>query len=382
MINLIAFILIFSAISLFAQSQQSSDQALQPHFAFSPGLRIWGADIGISYELPLLGDSVFTRLLGSLGGGYETMAFYRNPDGTFYAGTEPGTNPAIAPFYNRVDFHWSIGAVQGLFRLPDAASNTVEAFLAYRGRYDADLPPADISEDLLAQSGRADSASIFQNSILFGLSFDTVTEIDFHDLYTGLRTEISAEYFPPFAILAGSGSSMGALRFNLTARGYLPIFDLNPVHTQNTLSFYLADFFSIDWAVPVAGGETTIPFNVLQSFGGTQPMTGLGGMVRGTEYGNYDTPFKAVNCLDLRFNLPSLFVPALIPTFLVFLDAGYYGPSPEGGDGFLFSTGAGLYVDFFGIATVGISTHLLLNHLRIGQSDGWEPITVDFGLHF
>ena len=105
---------------------------------------------------------------------------------------------------------------------------------------------------------------------------------------------------------------------------------------------------------------------------------GLGGMVRGSESGNYDAPFKAVNCLDIRLNLPALFGLDITPTLLVFFDAGYYRSTGEGGDGFLFSTGGGLYVDVLNMATIGVSTRLLLNRSRVGQPNGWEAISLEY----
>jgi hypothetical protein len=46
--------------------------------------------------------------------------------------------------------------------------------------------------------------------------------------------------------------------------------------------------------------------------------------VRGSEYGNYNAPFKAVNSLDILLNIPSLFGLDIVQTLLAFFAAGYF----------------------------------------------------------
>ena len=68
-----------------------------------PGLRFWGADIELNYKGISLIPSLTTRLCILLGGGYETVGYYRDVDGIQYNPDDPGEEVNLA-LYDRTDY--------------------------------------------------------------------------------------------------------------------------------------------------------------------------------------------------------------------------------------------------------------------------------------
>ncbi len=354
---------------------------------FDVGPRIWGADLGIGYTGLELLDGRDTTLWLWAGGGWEQMPYYRMADSTLVAeyldlGTGAVVDLPVAidaendPFYQRAEGKWQLGMVQGLVAGEGAAPDLVVAFLYYRGRYDAHLDQGLLMADNLL-ADLPDRDGIFQNSVLVGAAYEGVVKND-HTVKSGVRAEASVEWGPSFFISATGGES-SFLRLNATARAFLPIWDAAPDRDRNLFSVYAGDFAAVDW---VTGDQ--VPLNVRQSFGGRSPRTGLGGAVRGVDSGSLDANFKMVNNLEVRVLGPALFLPDIVPGLVAYVDAGCFGlvgePAPAAW-GFVASTGAGLFVDFFGFAQITGYLHYRL----VGENaDGsaLTPFAIDFTLKF
>ena len=355
--------------------------------AFDVGPRIWGADFGIGYTGLELLDGRDTTLWLWAGGGWEKMPYYRITDSTLEAEYLDLASGAIVPlpvaidattdpFYQRAEAKWQLGIEQGLVAAEDDAPDLVVAFLYYRGRYDANsdfgtLIAGNLPADL------PDRGGIFQNSLLLGAAYEGVAKND-HTVKEGLQAEASVEYGPSFLVSA-AGGAVSFLRVNATARAFLPIWDAAPDRDGNLFSVYAGDFVSVDW---VTGDQ--VPLNVRQSFGGRSPRTGLGGAVRGVDSGSMDANFKAVNNLEVRVLGPALFLPTIVPGLVAYVDAGCFGlvgePIPTAW-GFVASTGAGLFVDFFGFAQITGYLHYRL----VGENangSALTPFAIDFTLKF
>ena len=176
---------------------------------------------------------------------------------------------------------------------------------------------------------------------------------EYHKSRSGVAAELSAEWGPGFFFNTLIGDS-DFLRFNLGVRAFLPLFDVAPDRPVNLFCGYLADFFAVDYAV---GFAAPVPLAIRQTFGGRNPQTGLGYAVRGVSWADYDTNLKAVNNLELRLELPALYIPDLVPGIIVFLDAGFYDQVGEAGIpaptpmGIIASTGIGISLDVLDLVT-------------------------------
>lgn len=123
---------------------------------------------------------------------------------------------------------------------------------------------------------------------------------------------------------------------------------------------------------------------VSHTFGGTSIREGLGYYVRGFEKWTYDTQLKIVNNIDLRANLPAIYFKNLVPGIVAYFDAGFYrGYFADPGilkQGFLCSTGVGIYLDFFGVEYLRVYFQFPLYGERV---DGKKmKIDLNAGLQF
>jgi hypothetical protein len=103
-------------------------------FSFSPSPRFYGADIELAFSGTATPPySIFSL---KLGGAWEKAYFYRLPDGSFYRGnTEnfPGITAENPEVFNRLNFNWKQGIIQGIYAEPDEKRNILSLFLFYRG---------------------------------------------------------------------------------------------------------------------------------------------------------------------------------------------------------------------------------------------------------
>jgi hypothetical protein len=317
------------------------------------------------------------------GASWGSESFYRNPDGSLYydnAGSRLSTYPPdTAVSYDRLNFNWGLGFSQGILWNERIKENLLEVFIFYLGRYDYHYD--DINRvQLITDSSLPDADGIFQNSILGGLSLDDQNYDERTKVYDGISAELSAEWGPDWFFNTVFGRA-DFIRLNLTCMGFLPILDAAPESEWNIFSLYLADFFALDY---ISG--TAIPINVRKSIGGLYPRTGTGGAVRGLGAGRYDANLKMVNNLELRANLPALITKDIVPGFLIYFDSGFFSgiegaPANTPNQGFLFSTGAGIFINFFDLAVITAYTHILIHNVKIDGSF-WTPFDIAFSLHF
>jgi hypothetical protein len=180
-----------------------------------------------------------------------------------------------------------------------------------------------------------------------------VAEHPSHGTKDGLFAEASTEWGPEFLLNTSVGRS-SYVRLNVSAAGYHTLFDLAASRELNSLSMYVANYVSLDWA-----GGSSIPIHVSQTFGGRKLRSGLGGSVRGFETKLFDTTFKAVDNLELRIHGPALLIPSLYPVGVLHLDAGYFsgyfGSPADDPQGILLSTGVTVGVNLLDVTVAGVS---------------------------
>jgi hypothetical protein len=353
-------------------------------FIFDLNIRLLGADLGVGYRGARLLPGVDTTIWTYLGGGYEWLTYYRDPSGELVSPGSLGAGGALSgyqPVFGRIEGAWAFGIDQGLAWNPRTGTNLVEAFLFYRGRLDSN----QIAQgELLYASSLPDRAGVFLNTILSGFGFNDVLNDNRHKVRSGLSAELSAEWGPRFFFNTLVGDS-DFLRLNATLRWFLPLFDLAPDRPVNLLSVYLGEFASLDYSVAFGA---PVPLYIRQTFGGryAQQPIGLGLQVRGVDPGAYDTNLKAVNNLELRFNLPAIVLPDMVPGAVLYWDIGCYDQVGESGVlsppawGIVTTTGIGVTLDFLDLAT---GAAYLTWRLDAPNADGTVlGFDIEFSLHF
>jgi hypothetical protein len=349
---------------------------------FDIGLRLLGADVGLGYRGLSLLPGTQTTLWAYAGGGYEWMSYYRDASGALLPAGALAAGGALDgrdPGFERTEGAWRLGIDQGLAWNERTGRNLASVFFFYRGRYSANSFTA---AQLLADVSLPDRDALFLNVLQLGVTWDDLLFHAGHKTKDGVSAEASAEWAPSFLLNNVVGDA-SYVRFNVNARGFLPLWDLDPSSPMNTLSLYAGDYASVDYAL---GLGAPVPIYIRQSFGGRDQNTGLGSSVRGVDTASLDTAFKAVNNLELRLNLPALFVKDLVPGLVVFWDAGYYAQVGEGlaapvPAGFVTSVGAGLYIDLLDLASLAAYVDWRLD----GVNANGSPLrlgAIEFGMHF
>ncbi|MEW5816482.1 MAG: hypothetical protein AB1798_13935, partial [Spirochaetota bacterium] len=358
---------------LWAEETGSSQEKVKPgSWVFVPNVRLFGADLDIGYRGISFVRGVDTIFWVGTGGGYEQMMFYRYPDGTLYSGGDPAIDPKKDPFFWRIEGQWSLGISQGILWNDKLKANLLEGFLFYQGRYDAHLKKND-NQLLFRSNSVVDKEGIFQNSLLTGLSLNNLLLDKRSMTKNGYYAEISMEWAPLFLGNSIFGRA-DFLKLNVAGRFFLRVFNLKPETRKNFLSFYLGDFFSIDY---ITG--SSIPLNASQTFGGRSPRIGLA--IRGVDAGAFNSPFKIVNNIDARLNLPAIIWPGLIPGVLLYLDTGYYNELTGGMGKLFFTTGAGVYLSLFGIFSPTVYLQYFLNG-KNAVGTALTPLSIAFDLRF
>jgi hypothetical protein len=352
-------------------------------FAFDIGARLLGADVGIGYQGLTFVPGAQTTIWAYLGGGYEWMTYYRTASGTLLGPGDLAAGSALAgrdPGFVRIEGAWRLGLEQGFVWNPRTSTNLVEAFAFYRGRADSYQATAN---QLLSDAALPDRTGMLLNVLQAGLAYDDLFFDVKHKTRNGIAAEVSVEWGPSFFLNTFIGDA-NYVRLNASARAFLPVYDIAPGNENNLLSVYAGDFVSVDYA---AGFGAPVPIAVRQTFGGRDQFTGLGHAVRGVDSASLDTNFKAVNNLEVRANLPALFVRDLVPGVVVFVDAGCYAQVGESGvtapvpAGFVASTGAGVYVDLLDLASLAAYVDWRLDS-RNADGSQLTLLAIEFGMHF
>ena len=378
-----SFLSVVALFSFLAASPACWAHGDESPFAFDVSPRIWGLDLGIGYRGLALLPGVDTTFWVYAGGGYETMYYYRTAAGGLVQPGDLAATGALAgqvPAYKRIEAAWKLGFVQGFAWNERTGTNLVEAFAWYRGRSDWNN---FMAHQLISASTISDQDGILQNSLVAGAAYNDVLFAREHKTKSGISGEVSAEWGPGFLLNSLVGSS-DYLRLNATFRGFLPVYDVAPDRPVNLFSVYLGEFLSVDYAVGIGAA---VPLNIRQTFGGTDPRTGLGWAVRGVDTGSLDTNLKAVNNLEVRMNLPAIVLPDLVPGVVVYWDVGYFVQAGEAGvadpapSGLVSSAGAGVYIDLMDIATLAFYAHYRLTGAN-ADGTALTPFALEFGLHF
>lgn len=356
--------------------------AEEKQFTFSPSPRFWGATLFARYSFePPAENAVETSIIGGLSSAYETVGYYRAPDGSLFTDGVAGFS-ADQSTYDRFDLMWQVGLQQGILSRTDSTDDLAVVFAYYRGRYD--LPFGD-PDQLYVASGLPETDGGLIGSVHAGVAFSTIVDDDITATRRGIQSELVLEWGPAFL----HNQVLGAADFTRTTvsgRGFLPLYASTNGDARNRISSYLAVFGALDWAT---GPE--IPMAVRSTFGTRSERPGLGGSVRGFESRRFDAPLKAVANVEVRTNLPTIVlpapIPALVPGFLVYTDAGYYNdlealsPITDETSGSMLSSGAGVYVDVRGVAEIVFYSNYLWNPATIERTR-WVPFSLGFGFHY
>ena len=370
----------FFVLPLTADDAGSVDRE-RSAFVVEPDLKLWGLELNLGYRGVRLVPGVDTVFWLIAGAANESMSYYRLPSGDIYRGGVPLADPTVDPKSRKWYYGWGAGISQGVLWNDETDSNLLELFLFYRARFDNHLEDTDPETDqLLFRSSVPDRDALLQNAFLTGFSYDGVVRDKTHKIQRGVYGELSAEWGPE-ALQQASAGETGYLRFNATVKGFLPLYVAAPDRDRNLFSLYAGSFLSADYFI----GDS-VPLNIRQSFGGLSPRTGLGGAVRGVDSGAFDSRFKAVCNLDLRATLPAIVHPDIVPGIVTYFDTGYYHEGNEvqstaNQSGFIYTTGAGVYIDLFEFATLALYAHYLLNG---ENADGKNLVLGElaFGLRF
>ncbi len=363
---------------VFAQNAGNQDV----HLSVSP--RLWGLDFGIGASKWHLVPNLNTTLSVLAGGAWDNKGYFRNPDGSPYTGTL--LDPANSPYYDRLNLMWRMGVTQGIIGNPALPQDLLSGFLFAQAGFSRPLdastttqllfyPDTPGSTPVHSQSG--DDAHV---SLLVGLQANTLSQNDTTNTTSGYLLEGSLEAAPGWLVNFAT-ANVDYWRTNVTAKYFLPIYALDPVAGKNRFSLYLAERFEADYI-----WGSSIPLSAVQQLGGTNPVDGLGDAVRGLEKNRYSANLKIVNNLELRANLPALVYPAIIPTVLAFLDAGYYNglpgaPAGSTTSGYAVSTGLGVSLHVTGLGDLAAYTEYLL-HGTLVTGGAWTPLALSLGLQF
>ncbi len=358
-----------------ALSGYTDDSAERDPLLFDLGLRLFGADIGLGFRGLTQVPNPDTVIWLYVGGGYEWLNYFRDPSNRLYSGDE-GFNPSTDPYYRRCNARLDLGIAQGFIFNNKLQINLLQAFLFYKTRVDYIIPDSSKNELIIA-SALPDAPGIFENSFLFGLDYNDLDKTSPHRLFSGFYVEATVNWGPEWLWNDLYGMA-DFVQLNATAKAFLPLFDIDPKTKLNILSGYIGLFFSVDYCT-----GRYLPINIQQIFGGLHPRYGLGYAVRGYEDTRFDGQFKSVLNIEYRMNLPAFkIIYSFTPGVFVFFDSGYYNFCYYPKDGFLFSTGIGVYLNIWNWTSLTLYTAFPLSQPLADGSGYWLPIAIEFNAHF
>jgi hypothetical protein len=375
-------LLVMQGAALFAQT----DENAPPHyryFDFKPGPKIFGAKADALMGFRLF-DGVDTALWARAEGAYKFSDYYRAADLSLYRqDLYPGTDNSRTAL-NKVIALWGVGIQQGLHFNPVTDRDDLTLLVSWRGAW-TDPIATSPGDSLLADGSDPYGGRILTYSFQADLQYDATVVDSSTKVVSGWWLDASAEYAPPgLSVPAGTNYA----QFNVSAKGFLPLYEKTDERGWNVLSFYMGGFSGIDYIAGLGADETNgIPYPVSQRFGGRVYRDGLGGAVRGLGNGWADGTLKAVGNLELRCNFPAVFSKDILVGSAIFADAGYYADPPGApGSSFLrsgacISAGLGVFVDLSDQGYLAAYTTLLLNTTNY-LNERWEPFSLEFGLHF
>lgn len=292
---------------------QSGGEQEKSLWDWDVNIRIWGADFYLTYNGLSWIDGEDTRLWFSVGGGYEDVGFYRNPDGTIYNPPKSGDDLGV---YKRSNILATVGLRQGLFHM---GNGQFELISMYRRSQERNLSSKSPDGSLVFQSSYPDRESITDNSILLGLNYTNKVQDDLCRTIKGFKAQATYEYSPDtFNEIADYHRT----NFNMEAR--------IPIYTSESTFIYFNDRLFYDQL-----GGNYIPISARNSVGGAGyfpglHFSGLGGYIRGLPMGYSDGKVKAGNNLSFCIDFSSLWGwKAIEPGLISFYDAGVSGESND-----------------------------------------------------
>jgi len=366
-VAVIVLLLFGSAHSLLSQPSQLQAN-LRP--------LLWGADLTVSFPVADVEHAPIATL--GAGGAWRSVGYYRIPDGSLLTADNA---PELLDDYSELQREamalWRIGVIQPIASTDEGQ---LEAFLRYDGQLSHGL---DDREELLAvaaEQDHPDAEGVFLNQLLTGASYYAIRIDSVTTARSGADAELTVSWAPRGLANEVRGDT-DATRLTVSARTFQRLYTAEPRDEMNVFTLYGAAHAIADYAF----GER-IPLEMRRTFGGRWPRSGLGGTVRGYESGRYDSSFKVAGNAELRAVLPAVLRPDLLPGAVAYFDAGYYSGLPNAPDGpeqsgLLASTGLGLSVSLFDLATFVFYSHVALTEQTI-DGTRWTPFAIGFGYHF
>ncbi len=307
---------------------------------------MWGAKLSLKFTGISAFEDKKTSLETELTGGWLAQYSYYN--GSFDQRAVPSEYFDYTDTEFRTAFVQSkLGIRQEFLRDIKTGSPLAEGFIYLKTRLEGHYDHDNNDPWFMSLTDNPEKDSIFQNSIVTGAAAGN-TSRNSHGVIKGIDSVITLEYAPP---LINSTADYYCTVF--TILGFLPLADINTGKTGNTFSVYLAD--RIRGAYTDGGYR---PYNIRYENSAA---------VRGIERERFDSKFTAVNNMEIRFNLPSLFSRDIKFGILTYFDSGYYYEDSSY-NGTIFSVGTGIYLDLFGYFQGGVRYDHLLNETRMDKS--------------
>ncbi len=352
-------------------------------FILEPDVHWIGATLNLGFRGIEIIPGRDTIFWASLGGEVDRRGYYFLPDGTPYTGgtsvegetgEEYEVDPATDVLFWRGIVRWRMGLAQGLVWNPMQDRNWLEAYAFYTGYYEGYFQNED-ADQLLFRSDLPEKGGMFQNSILSGLTIDTVRRDEKDKTYEGYYFGASVEWAPEWFGNDIIGTA-DYVRINSTIKSFVPIFSTVSDTGKHLFSSYIGLFTAVDYLT-----GPSIPLHAQQTIGGRYPRVGTGDAVRGVDVGRYSTPFKLVGNLEVRGNLPAFIWPELIPGVLLYFDSGFYHDIIGETYGVLLTTGIGVFMDLFGFGELVVYSQYYINGTNV-DGNSITPLNFELGLHF
>ncbi len=334
-----------------------------------PNVHTWGGELDIGWRpITLLHGRQTTFWFGGAGI-LQFWSYFHDPV-TGQAVLSPNSTDASV---TQVLGQWFAGASQGLVAhfaekgyngQPWDSPDLIELYGLYRGTVWGTLA----SGSYLANSSQLDKNGYVQTAFLGGVDLNLLTKTNNHNLKQGFLAE-AAWATAPRGI---QSVDVDYNRFTGTLKGFLPLYDSDPLSKDNK--------FSVEGGVAMAWDHlwgNHIPSEELQLIGGqalggfTGWVQGIGGQVRGPDPGTFDGTDKVVGNLELRFNLPGIEMPIfaqdyfglptkgffegqVIPGFITFYDYGSWNGLSGYTEGYVNSEGVGVFCKFWELGTAAV----------------------------
>ncbi len=346
-------LLLVVALITVAAADACGGEPETPEIVFSDfPTNVWGAKLSFKFkEIPVF-ENFFGNKKTSLNLNTELKGGWL-PQYSYYSGSfEQRAVPSPDFDYTDTKFRNAfvqskLGVKQKLLVNKKNGSTLVEGFTYLKTLLEGHYPYNGNDSWFMSLTDNPEKDGIFQNSIITGTTYDNTTR-NRHGVKKGIKSQITMEYAPT---LINNTADYYCTVFDI--EGYLPIADIYPQIIDNTFSVYLADRIKTAYT----DGDYR-PYNIRHQNAAA---------VRGIERERFDSKFTAVNNMEIRCNLPSLFFKDIKFGILAYFDSGYYYEDSSY-NGTIFSAGTGIYLDLFGYFQGGLRYDHLINETRMDET--------------